>query len=83
MTFLVTNRGNQFNVDYSLEELESTLNPKDFFRINRKIIIHLKSIEKATTYFNSRLIITTQLIDSDSKIVSRERVSEFKKWLDN
>ena len=48
-----------------------------------KIIIHLKSIEKATAYFNSRLIITTQLIDSDSKIVSRERVSEFKKWLDN
>ena len=83
LTFLVTNRGNQFNIDYSLEELETTLNPKDFFRINRKIIIHLKSIEKATAYFNSRLIITTQLIDSDSKIVSRERVSEFKKWLDN
>ena len=83
LTFIVTNKGNQFNIDYSLDELESILNPKDFFRINRKIIIHLKSINKATSYFNSRLSISTQFIDSDSKIVSRERVSDFKKWLDN
>lgn len=83
LTFLVTNKGNQFNIDYTLDELETILNPKEFFRINRKIILHYKSIEKINPYFNSRLAISTQFIESESKIVSRERVSEFKKWLDN
>jgi DNA-binding LytR/AlgR family response regulator len=83
MTFLVTNKGNQFNIDYSLEELESILNPKIFFRINRKIILNIQSIEKVCTYFNSRLSIATKFLDNEAKIVSRERVADFKKWLDN
>jgi DNA-binding LytR/AlgR family response regulator len=83
MTFLVTNRGNQFNIDYSLEELESILNPNFFFRINRKIILNIQSIEKVGTYFNSRLSIATKFLDNEAKIVSRERVADFKKWLDN
>ena len=82
-TYIHTFDNRNYLIDATLEVLEQELEAKDFFRINRKIIIHLNSIEKATAYFNSRLIITTQLIDSDSKIVSRERVSEFKKWLDN
>lgn len=83
LTFLVTNKGNQFVIDYSLDDLESILEPKEFFRINRKIIIHYNSIEKINPYFNSRLAISTQFIETDSKIVSRERVNDFKKWLDN
>jgi len=83
LSFLVTNKGNHYPIDYPLDQLEPLLNPKMFFRINRKIILHIQSIEKVTTYFNSRLAISTKYIDSESRIVSRERVTDFKKWLDN
>jgi len=83
MTFLITSTGKRYIVEYTLDQLEKQLSPKEFFRINRKIIIHIKAIEKVKTHFNSRLSITAGKLEGDSQIVSRERVIEFKKWLDN
>jgi DNA-binding LytR/AlgR family response regulator len=83
LSFLVTNKGNHYLIDYTLDQLETMLQPQNFFRINRKIILHIQSIEKVTTYFNSRLFITSKFLDSDARIVSRDRVNDFKKWLDN
>ncbi len=83
LSFLVTNRGNHHLIDYTLDQLETILQPKNFFRINRKIILNIHSIEKVSTYFNSRLSITTKFLDNDARIVSRDRVNDFKKWLDN
>jgi len=83
LSFLVTNRGNHHLIYYTLDQLETMLQPKNFFRINRKIILHIQSIEKVSTYFNSRLSIAAKFLDNDARIVSRDRVNDFKKWLDN
>jgi DNA-binding LytR/AlgR family response regulator len=83
LSFLVTNKGSRYAIDYTLDQLEDIVSPKDFFRINRKIILHIKAIEKVNTYFNSRLSITTKLLQGDEKVVSRERVNDFKAWLDS
>lgn len=82
LTFLVNLKSNRFTLDYTLDELESILDPKLFFRINRKTIIHIQIIRKIATYFNGRLSITADFIETENCIVSRERVAEFKKWLD-
>ena len=83
LSFLVTNKGNHYVIDYTLDQLETMLQPKNFFRINRKIILNIQSIEKVTSYFNSRLSIASKFLDSEARIVSRDRVNDFKKWLDN
>lgn len=82
LIFACQQNGKRHHLDYTLDQLAEVLNPDDFFRINRKIITHLPAIKKIHTYFNSRLKLeltpTTQL----ETIVSRDRVSDFKKWLD-
>ncbi len=82
LTSLLTKNGKRYIVDYTLEELEALLQPQNFFRINRKIILHIQAIKKVKNYSNSRLIVSADRIQGDEQIVSRERVVEFKKWLD-
>lgn len=69
-------------LDLNLEELEDLLQPKDFFRVNRKHIININYIKDIISYTNSRLKIILNLYNQEEIIVSRERVSDFKKWLE-
>ena len=78
-----TNNGKRHILDYTLDQLEQVLNPTEFFRINRKIITRIDAINKIYTYFNSRLKLELQPKTELEAIVSRDRVSDFKKWLDN
>jgi len=82
VVLLATVTGKRYVVDYTLDSLESLLSPESFFRINRKVIININSIQKVGAYFNSRLKLDSQLLQGDDGIVSRERVNDFKKWLD-
>ena len=81
-TFARYTDGNKFLLDYSLDAIMELVPPDRFFRINRKYIIAYESIEDIVQYSNSRLRIS--LLHSGDKdiIVSRERVQDFKKWLD-
>ena len=82
LIFACQQNGKRHNLDYTLDQLAEVLNPVDFFRINRKIITNLNSIKKIHTYFNSRLKLELEPATSLETIVSRDRVSDFKKWLD-
>ncbi|NLR67433.1 response regulator transcription factor [Chitinophaga varians] len=82
MTVATTVANQRFPLDYSLDQIEKMLDRNVFFRINRQFIIHIDAIKKITTYYNSRLILQlAPYVDTDV-IISRERVAEFKNWLE-
>jgi two-component system, LytTR family, response regulator LytT len=82
--FLVTNNGQTYPVEFTLENLEEVLNEESFFRINRKMIIHYKSIKNMVPYSRSRIKIDLepQPPKDIDPLVSIERSSEFRKWMD-
>ena len=81
--YMVTTQGRKFIIDYTLESLEEILDPKDFFRINRTFILNINAIKDVLVYSNSRLKVRlTQDFDKEI-IVSREKVNEFKNWLNS
>ncbi len=82
LVIIVTSNGKRYAIDYTLDQLEEMLSPADFFRINRKVIIHISSIKKVSPYFNSRLKLQSDSLKEEECIVSRERVGDFKLWLD-
>lgn len=79
---LCTNEGKLFPIEYTIDQLEAILNPIDFFRINRKYLVTIKSVYEIHNYFNSRLALKIKPDTSEKIIVSRERCTSFKKWLD-
>lgn len=82
-TFILTKDGKKYIVDYSLEYLETILNPKTFYRISRKYTISIDACRNIISYTNSRLKIKIDALKDENIIVSRERVSDFKNWMDN
>jgi two-component system response regulator LytT len=82
-SIVVTKTGNQHILDCTMETLETQVNPDNFFRINRKQIISLTSINTIKSYFNNRLIITLSPKLKEESIVSRTKVKDFKGWLDS
>jgi len=81
--FLSDFQGKDYGIDYSLEQLQTILDPRKFFRINRECIVNIESISLMYSYSSSRLQLTLKNLEkSDLFVVSRDKVSEFKKWID-
>jgi DNA-binding LytR/AlgR family response regulator len=81
-SFCATAENRNFILDYSIEQLESLLDPQQFFRINRKYIVRSNAIQDIISYTNSRLRLVLKGSEDNNIIVARERVQEFKEWLD-
>lgn len=84
ITFLMESGSNQkYLVDHTLNELESRfLNPEEFYRINRSIIVNLENLIEMKPFQNGRLVLSLKAKTEDSLIVAREKVNHFKAWLD-
>ena len=81
-TFLQTQLGRRFVIDHSLDQVEAIVDPDRFFRISRQYIVSIEAIADIITYSSSRLKLILQHSDDPSVLVSRERVADFRRWLD-
>ena len=77
-----TIEGKSYFINYSLDELEAQLSPKDFFRLNRQFITSIKAIAKISQYFNGKLKIELTPAQEGDVIVSRAKTPVFKNWLE-
>jgi two-component system, LytTR family, response regulator LytT len=68
-------------VDYTMDELEDMLDPKVYFRTNRSFYVSVNSIAKIDDYFGNRLILGLKPEVDKEALVSREKVTDFKKWM--
>ncbi len=75
--------GSKLASDFTLEYMKLNLNPERYFQINRQMIIHFDAIEDILILGNSRLRLTLSPDFQEDIYVSRDRVKDFKHWLDN
>lgn len=80
--FLHTFSGKRYIADYSLEQLDAMLDRRDFFRLSRNCIAHIKAVRKVSKYFGSRLTVSFSPECPHKVLVSRTRVADCLKWLD-
>lgn len=70
-----------YPVDFSLDKLKSELNPDNFFRINRQILLNIKAIKDIHVFPKSRLKLDLNPKFHTDVFVSLDKVTSFKKWL--
>lgn len=82
VVFVITRKNDRYIIDYSIEEVDGLVDPKDFFRLNRAFVTNIDAIEKVYKYLNSRLKIELKPPIDKEILVSRAKVSEFLEWMD-
>ncbi|WP_397446770.1 LytR/AlgR family response regulator transcription factor [Polaribacter sp. R77954] len=81
-TYIHTKEHRNFLLDNSLENWQDQLDPEQFFRVNRTFIVHINAIKDIVAYSNSRLKLILNSYKETEIIVSRDRVKDFKNWID-
>ena len=81
-TYIHTFDNRSYLIETTLELLEQELDPKNFYRVSRKFIVPLRAIKEIVIYSNSRLKVILPSYKEEEVIVSREKVSDFKDWID-
>jgi DNA-binding LytR/AlgR family response regulator len=81
-TYAATIDGRNYLMETTLELLEKELRPETFFRVSRKFYVNINHIADIVSYTNSRLQLKMNKFKEGEIIVSRERVKDFKLWLE-
>jgi two-component system, LytTR family, response regulator LytT len=81
LNFFKTFDNKKFVVDYTMDDLEDMLDPAKYFRISRSFYISVNSVDQIHDYFGNRLLLHLKPVVDKESIVSREKVTDFKKWM--
>jgi len=81
-TYAHTIQGRDFLLDTTLEQLQDELEPDTFFRVNRTFVVSINAINDIIAYTNSRLKLKLNNLNEQEVIVAREKVKDFKLWLE-
>ena len=81
VVYIITHEKKKYILNYTLEALDSMVDPTRFFRISRRYIVSIDSISDIHKHFNSRLKLQLQPDPAVEVLVSRARVQDFLQWI--
>ena len=80
-TFLVRPDGTRCALDETLEQVEASLDPRRFFRLNRQYLASLPAIRKLQKHFDGKLWVQLAPPPGADVFVSRLTAPGLKEWL--
>lgn len=82
-TFVQTFASRSYAIDFTIDQLMDMLDPEKFYRINRSCVVNIDAITQLSAYSSSRLQLSLENQEkSELFVVSRDRVTDFKRWMD-
>ncbi len=79
--FVISKEGKRYYVNYTLERLVPLLKESDFYRVSRKVIVHIDAVHELVPFSKSKLLVKTHQDPGFEIFVSGEKVRKFKEWL--
>lgn len=82
ITYFLTTNNEKITFHNNIDQVETLVDPKMFYRVNRQMLVNRSAISNVTTYFHRKLKINLSISTPMEIIVSRLKVKAFKKWLE-
>ncbi|GMQ29092.1 LytTR family DNA-binding domain-containing protein [Algoriphagus confluentis] len=79
---LTTQNGKNYLMESNLETIQQDLDPSKFYRANRQFLVHFSAIQQVERYHKGKLFVQLNPPSKEAVIISSEKASEFKNWLD-
>jgi two-component system, LytTR family, response regulator LytT len=73
----------EYFLNFSLENIQTLLNVRQFFRLNRQYLVSFNAVKEVEHYFARKLLVNLTVPTPDKLVVSKEKLSSFLHWLDN
>jgi DNA-binding LytR/AlgR family response regulator len=80
-TIAVDSQETRHLLDLNLNQITESLDPQQFYRINRQTIVNIQAIQKVEPWFHGKLLIKTKPRHKEKIIVAREKATLFRAWL--
>ncbi len=75
-------KGEKHPIFKTLDEIEATISPNQFYRVSRQMLINRKAIKEIEPYFNQRLVVHLTVPTPEKPLVSRLKVTPFLSWIE-
>lgn len=72
----------KYLLDFTLDDLMKQLDPDKFYRANRQFVVGYNAIKAIHRYHKGKLLVELQIPTDEQIIVSSEKATDFKQWLD-
>lgn len=82
-TWLVGLDKQKFTIDQSLEQVESSVSSKQFFRVNRQYLVNFKAIRQVEHYFLRKLLVTLTVDTPEKLLINKEKAQSFLSWMED
>ena len=81
--YLIHRNGSRTVTDFTLNQLEETLDKHSFFRANRQTIVHYQSVSRLAPEVNGKRSLQLQpaFMENNEFTISRYKAREFETWL--
>lgn len=73
----------EYFVRHSLDQLQSLLSEKEFFRLSRQCLINFNAVKEVEHYFARKLLVYPSVPTKEKLLVSKVKARSFLQWLDN
>jgi len=77
-----TSSDEEYFIPNTIDQVQTLLNPRSFFRANRQFIINRTSISSIEHYFNRRLILNLHCKTNVRIIISRLKTQSLLQWIE-
>ncbi|MCU0395082.1 MAG: LytTR family DNA-binding domain-containing protein [Chitinophagaceae bacterium] len=82
VTYLVTLDGQRLPMHDSLDAISAEVDPALFFRVNRSYLVQHGAIERIESHAGRNILLMLQPASPEGSVaVSKDRIAEFKSWL--
>lgn len=80
---IMTFQTQEYSLSPSLDQVQSLISPKQFYRLNRQYLINFNAIKEVEHYFARKLFVRLTIATPDKLLIGKEKTTAFLNWLEN